>query len=122
MRSFDRLELVLKEKRWKDADLYNRLQISKQRYNGWKQRGSIPKEMLSVVADTIGVYVSWLLTGDGPKHIGTQASEKKPPQSYLTPDEHALLEKYRGLSGDKRIAVKAVIDVLDQPETREKAE
>jgi len=71
-------------------------------------------ENLLPLAEALGVDPKWLISGKGPMYpkpdIITEAS--------LTPDEAAMLEKYRRMDADKQTAAQTVFDALAQPEQR----
>jgi len=67
MDSFDRMIAEMKDLGLRDIDMSSGLGVSRQRWNGWKARESIPKNMLEAVSDFIDVNLLWLMTGEGPK-------------------------------------------------------
>jgi len=67
LNAVDRMLDCMNEKHIRDVDLYTAIGVSKQRFGGWKTRGSIPKDMLEPVAKTLNVSLEWLMTGKDPK-------------------------------------------------------
>jgi transcriptional regulator with XRE-family HTH domain len=63
----------------------------------WLARDNIPRaDAALAIADCLGVSVRWLLTGEAGRG--------------LTPEEGALLAKYRGLDNRGRYEVNALLD------------
>ena len=86
MKPYDRMNQQLKELGWKDAVLYNALNISKQRFNGWKIRSSIPKDMLRPVAQKLSVSIEWLMTGKDAKSNPIYLPDAEAAEAELMPD------------------------------------
>lgn len=53
--------MLLNNKR--DVDVYTKLKVSKQTFNGWKKRGSIPKAQELPISEMMGVSLQYLKTG-----------------------------------------------------------
>ena len=63
MRPIERMLQAMQDSYIRDVDMVNMLGVSKQRFSSWKQRGSLPKDKMQAVADTLGVKIDWLLNG-----------------------------------------------------------
>jgi len=66
--SFERLISVLREKKIKDADFYNSLELEypTQTWNKWKKRG-LPSKEIPRIAERLNLNQEWLSLGTGPK-------------------------------------------------------
>ncbi|MDH2080338.1 helix-turn-helix domain-containing protein [Pseudomonas atacamensis] len=67
----------------------------------WRSRDSVPYPLCVSVAQSKGISLDWLLTGEGPtrRSSGVEAG----PASSNSPEEEAILNLYRSLAeSDKR--------------------
>jgi len=67
-RSIDRMYECMYELNLEPVDVYKKLGIGRQRFFGWKQRGSIPKAFEIPLCELFNVRIEWLKTGEEPKH------------------------------------------------------
>ncbi|MBN4061486.1 helix-turn-helix domain-containing protein [bacterium AH-315-G11] len=77
----------------------------------WESGKAQPKGgRLSRVSNALHISVDWLLTGEGEKHSRIESSES------FSPDEMALLQKYRQLGDDQKKATQTMVDAFNQPD------
>lgn len=85
-----------------------------QAVQSWLKTGTIRKDKMELLAAHYGYSMLWVLTGVGPKHLGSTTT----PQQGLSADEQALLDKYRGLTSEGKKSVSVVATALSSERSK----
>ena len=76
-------------------------------------------EQMEALAEALRCTVDWLLCGRGPVQVRDYQAPEEGLTGYwvdsLTPDERALLEKYRQLKPQDKMTLQEVTDALARP-------
>lgn len=108
----DRIMSVLADKRIRQKDLCNAINIPASTLNTWLKQGrSIPSEFLIPICEFLEISVNWLLIGENEI---SKSTVKIQPKIYtdqeLTTDEEVILETYREFDvNTKKEALKFMI-------------
>jgi len=75
-----------------------------------------PENVLKI-ADFFNVSIHWLISGNGPKTSGQESknSEKNSSTLSLSPEEMAMLLKFRQLEDNQKKATQTMLDAMAQP-------
>lgn len=88
--------------------------VSENDIKNWRRRGRVSRAYLEGFSREHGVSLDWLLYGDQPKAEQAQSyqvSENLRPYG-LSADEAALLETYREIDPETRVALQSLIKVI----------
>lgn len=86
----ERLLGEARKRKWKDADLCRRLEVSAQRLNNWKERG-IPAQAAMEAAQRLNLSLDYLLLGRGPREAEPARIREELALYTTTPDRQKVL-------------------------------
>lgn len=94
----DRLLAEAQRRHWRDVDLCNRLGISQQRLNNWKDRG-LPLQGAVEAASKLRLSLDYLVFGKEPAASGNlTAAEPAAPYGVISERQRRLLELFDELT------------------------
>lgn len=89
----DRLQIVYEVKN--DSQLCDSIDTPRATLGNWRNRDSVPYSLCVSVAESKGISLDWLLTGEGAMHRGTD--EVRSVEPVNSPKEEAILALFRSL-------------------------
>lgn len=97
----DRLHLVYGVKN--DSQLCDAVGTPRATLGNWRNRDSVPYPLCVSVAESKGISLDWLLTGEGA--VSRTATDSSHPHAVSSPKEEAILALFRSLdeSGQRDI-------------------
>ncbi len=97
----DRLHLVYGVKN--DSQLCDAVGTPRATLGNWRNRDSVPYPLCVSVAESKGISLDWLLTGEGV--VSRTATDSSHPHAVSSPKEEAILALFRSLdeSGQRDI-------------------
>lgn len=89
----DRLQIVYEVKN--DSQLCDSIDTPRATLGNWRNRDSVPYSLCVSVAESKGISLDWLLTGEGAMHRSTD--EVRSVEPVNSPKEEAILALFRSL-------------------------
>lgn len=99
----DRMHVVYGVKN--DNQLGEALQVNRSTLGNWRARDSVPYTICVDLAESRGISLDWLLTGEGSMHRGEGGSAYKAPAHASEPREAELLGHFVELDESTQLEV-----------------
>lgn len=108
-----RIEKRLKELDWQRSDLLAKVpDLSPQALSNLIRRDSVRSEWDEVIADALGVTVTWLVYGKEERAIRVGEPGTAPYIPAMTEEEAFLVRAYRAANGEARNALLSMAKVI----------